>query len=317
MKMKIFVVLALSLWGTVAYADTYPAVYGDIYKSVDRTRLTMSLTTLASERFTPAGKDNFRKFWGEFYDRLQIPVKEFAYDTAEKNGEAQGHNLEAILPGSSPDSVIIIVHYDSTGPAGTETQNPGVDDDMTGMAVQLETARLLSANRGRLHYTVRFVAADYEEFGHLEGSRKYAEYVKDLAAREGFKIIAAIDDEQSGWNCAREGKCQDGSTQPKFVINDCSNNGKYGSPEFSKQFVSVAHAFSSLPIVTECSGADSDHYSFWEIGATALEFGEYSWQTNDHFDNGGGDTLDKIDFDYFFSIAQVGITFAATTVGIQ
>ena len=31
-------------------------------------------------------------------------------------------------------SFIIIVHYDSIGPFGAETSNPGADDDMSGMA---------------------------------------------------------------------------------------------------------------------------------------------------------------------------------------
>ena len=38
-------------------------------------------------------------------------------------------------------ALVIIVHYDSMGPHGSD--NPAVDDDMTGMATQMETARLL------------------------------------------------------------------------------------------------------------------------------------------------------------------------------
>jgi Zn-dependent M28 family amino/carboxypeptidase len=71
-----------------------------------------------------------------------------------------GDNIEAVLRGPSADSIIIIVHYDSISPIGRETSNPGADDDMSGMSIQLETARLLVAHRAELTRTVRFVVSD-------------------------------------------------------------------------------------------------------------------------------------------------------------
>lgn len=35
----------------------------------------------------------------------------------------------------------------------------------------------------------------------------------------------------------------------------------------------------------------------------SLEWGEFSWQTNNYFDAEGGYTLDKIDLDYFVELA--------------
>jgi len=46
-----------------------------------------------------------------------------------------------VLRGPSPHSSVVIVHYDSIGPRGCETSNPGADDDMSGMA---RTARISS-----------------------------------------------------------------------------------------------------------------------------------------------------------------------------
>ena len=307
-------------------------VYASIFGSVDQAHLLVLLKEISgssevtvggekytiNERYSPAGKASFRKYWKQYYETLGMAVTEQAYPTQhhETSGEEQGHNLEAILPGQVADTIVIIVHYDSIGPDGAETANPGVDDDMTGMAIQLETARVLAAYRGRLHYTVRFVAADYEEWSALEGARRYARGLRDQAAVQGFKIIAAIDDEQSGWNCAGEGLCLDNSTTPKMLINDCSSDGKFASKELSGAMIALSEKYDGTPIVTECAGQDSDHWAFWEIGVPAIEFGEYSWQKNDHFDASGGDTYDKIDEGYFYGIARVGLTFAAKTIGI-
>src|SRR5205823_2864759 len=104
-------------------------------------------------------------------------------------GQARpGTDLEAVLPGASPDSVVVIVHYDSIGPPGSEIGNPGADDDMTGMAIEMETARIFVAHRQELAYTVRFVAADQEELGGLAGARYYAQYVKTAAASGNFHL---------------------------------------------------------------------------------------------------------------------------------
>src|SRR5678815_6052885 len=107
------------------------------------------------------------------------------------------------------DSLIVIVHYDSIGPRGSETANPGVDDDMSGMSILLETARLFVKHKAQLALTVRFVASDEEELGGLAGARNYAAYLTGLAQTEGFKLVAAVDDEQSGWNCSVDNRCGD------------------------------------------------------------------------------------------------------------
>ena len=335
--MKNFIILLALLGSPLSFADqlnestAYPPIYTQIFNEVDRNQVFTRLKEMTgelpvtvgadtfkiSERYSPKAKANFRAYWKAYYHSLGIDVQEMAYPTKYTHLEKEGHNLEAVLPGKSADSVIVIVHYDSMGPSGSETANPGVDDDMTGMATQLETARILKAHQSQLQYTVRFVAVDFEEWGGLEGSRKYAKYIQALAKTQNFKLIAGIDDEQSGWNCAREGKCKDASKAQRLLINDCSDMSSYSSKPLGLQLQSVVQAFSSIPVVIECAGQDSDHYALWEIGMPALEYGEFSWETNDHFDESGGDVYSKIDEDYFFSLSQVGVVFAATQAGLN
>ena len=311
-------------------------VYKKIYNTVDRAQVMQHLKELSgqtpvtvggdtysiTDRYLPESKAKFRAYWTQYFTNLGIPVQEFAYRTRHSIGEENGHNLEAVLPGKSKDSIVVIVHYDSIGPAGSEAQNPGVDDDMTGMAITLETARILASPeyRGHLKYTVRFVAADYEEHASpgLEGAREYAKYIRELARTQGFNIVAAVDNEQTGWNCLKDGACDGGTVAP--TVDDFSCSGDFNNYSYSAMgdaFAATVQTYSKLKVSRGCIGENSDHYAMWEIGVPAVVFSEHNPFSNDHFDQSGGDTLDRIDQDYFFSIAQVGVTFAAQLVTLQ
>jgi Zn-dependent M28 family amino/carboxypeptidase len=293
-------------------------VYKGVFASVDNARIQALMQDMSgvnpvkvggetftiSERYSPAAKASYRKYWVNYFKALGMTTKELPYANSHRNGEAQGHDVEAVLPGASPDSVVIIVHYDSIGPSGPD--NPAADDDMSGMATLMETARVLAAHKGKLAHTVRFVAADYEEWGGLEGARAYAQYIKALAASENFKIVAAIDDEQSGWN--------EGSDNT-FDVFSCG--GDTDSTGMGDMLVETALLYSKMTTTRGCMGANSDHYAMWEIGVPAVVFSEHDPFNNPHFDQEGGDTYDKIDQGYDFRIAQVGVTFAARVVGVS
>lgn len=309
-------------------------VYQAIFNSVDRDNLFNQLkrttgteavtvngeTYKISERYSPANKARFRAYWRKYYEDLGIPTQEFAYVTQHSVGEREGHNLEAVLPGKSADSIVIIVHYDSTGPWMRETENPGVDDDMTGMSIQMETARILAQRNGQQKYTVRFVAADYEEHTSpgLEGARQYAKYIQNLAATEGFKIIAALDNEQTGWNCRTTNECRHRVQEDTFDVFSCSGDRRnFSHPALGDMLAETAATYSQLKVSRGCIGANSDHYAMWEIDVPAVVYSEHDPFNNPHFDQHGGDTFDKVDQDYFFKIAQVGVTFAARLAGVE
>src|SRR5580765_2507517 len=127
---------------------------------------------MLGERFDDAGRQRFRDYWTQTMRNLGLEINPLHYQAA--GHPRAGDNVEAVLRGPSADSVVVIVHYDSIGPRGRETSNPGVDDDMSGMAIMLETARLLAAHKAQLQFTVRFVISDMEELGGLAGARNYA-----------------------------------------------------------------------------------------------------------------------------------------------
>jgi hypothetical protein len=302
----------------------------EIFDEVDGARITQSLrdlsgaspvvvegqTIVIDERFSSDGRKNFRNYYIQVMRNLGLEINQFHYQAA--GHPRPGDNVEAILRGPSADSIIVIVHYDSIGPRGRETQNPGADDDMSGMSILLETARLFVKHRDRLTYTVRFVASDEEELGGLAGARNYAAYIKALSETEGFALVAAVDDEQSGWNCSADKRCGD-NTFPAFDVFSCGSGGgrTFDFPAIGDQLVAVAAAYSPLHVTRGCLGANSDHFAMWEIGVPAVVYSEHNPFANPHFDRSGGDTFDKIDLAYLISIARPAIAFQAALAGIQ
>jgi len=302
----------------------------EIFDEVDGDRITQLMRELSGvvpvtvngkpsilgERFSSDGRKRFRQYWTQAMQDLGLEVNAFHYQAA--NHPRAGDNLEAVLRGPSPDSFIVIVHYDSIGPRGQETGNPGADDDMSGMAILLETARLFVAHRAQLTNTVRFVASDEEELGGLAGARNYAAYIKALSQSEGFALVAAVDDEQSGWNCSVDKRCGDNSF-PAFDIFSCgSGAGKtFDFPALGDQFAAIVAAYSPLNVTRGCLGQNSDHFAMWEIGVPAVVYSEHNPFANPHFDRSGGDTFERIDLAYLTSIARPAIAFQATLAGLQ
>lgn len=86
-----------------------------------------------------------------------------------------GRNVGAILPGSDPELaahyVIVSAHYDHLGVRGGVLY-PGADDNASGVAMMLESARCLAGAQEKPRRSVVFIAFDQEEAG-LYGSRYF------------------------------------------------------------------------------------------------------------------------------------------------
>jgi hypothetical protein len=156
---------------------------------------------------------------------------------------------------------------------------------------------------------VRFVASDYEEWSGLAGARAYARYIQQLSLQQHFRVVASVDDEQSGW--------KEGANTIDMFDRAC-NGSSPSSSSLSALLGDTAAKYSHLATHNGgCIGPNSDLYAMWEVGVPAVVYGEHDPFNNPHFDREGGDTYDKIAKDYFFQIAQVGVTLAARMAGID
>jgi Peptidase family M28 len=323
-----------------------PGATGDVYKAiydaVDAARLEKLLGDMTgsnpvmvngasvsiTERYSPAGKARYRAYWKQYYEALGMKTSDITLPISNLVGETTGTSLEAVLPGKSADSVVVSVHYDSTGVQGHETENPAVDDQMTGMAIQMELARILSTYPNR-DKTIRFAAPDYEEISdNLDGDAAYLKYLQALAKSQAFQIVAAVDNDQSGWSCWNENNCgSSAGVKPlpapnsTLTISSCggltATLGPYDYADIRNQFMAVAAKYSPLQVHTECDyDYDSDMSPFAVAGIPSLYVEEFDQDDNPHYDDTGDDTMQHIDKAYFESIARVTVTFEATLVGV-
>ena len=111
------------------------------------------------------------------------------------------YNVIGELTGTDENAgyYIICAHYDAIG---TRTRGgwdwrtdvaPGADDNATGVAVVLESARLLSTRE--FPWSIRFIAWSGEELG-LWGSQYYA----DIARLEEHRILGVLNFDMVGFN---------------------------------------------------------------------------------------------------------------------
>ena len=109
------------------------------------------------------------------------------------------NNIYAVLRGSDPAQAsrmyLVTGHYDSRDSSNEDTHGaaPGANDDASGVAVSLESARVLS----KLHFpaTLVFVAVAGEEQG-LYGSAHLAKFAKE----QGWNLEGVLNNDIVGGN---------------------------------------------------------------------------------------------------------------------
>ncbi len=112
------------------------------------------------------------------YKALPLPTTAHFEIAMDEPGETEVRNVLGVLPGADPDlrdQVLIIgAHYDHLGTDPNGDIYVGANDDASGVAVVLETARTWQEAGFTPDCTVLFAAWDSEEQG-LLGSRHYVE----------------------------------------------------------------------------------------------------------------------------------------------
>ena len=147
-----------------------------------------------ADRFADIGLEEFNGISYFHYFNVEIPsaIGEIPLVVLE------GSNVIGVLPGTDPklknEYIIVGAHYDHLGslhgkPEVSDTVYNGADDNASGTAVLIETARALK-EKGGLPRTVVFVAFDGEEQG-LLGSEFF---LKDsLYPADRIKTMISLD----------------------------------------------------------------------------------------------------------------------------
>ncbi|XP_078595032.1 uncharacterized protein YfbL-like [Branchiostoma floridae x Branchiostoma japonicum] len=138
---------------------------------------TENLRRLLTDRFStnrhhsanPEFKEATRVFLTDTFQSygLHVTLQNFTSDRTGYQGENIIGTLSGRFTGTPADMpVLLAAHYD------TMPDTPGVDDNGSGLAALLESARLITSQPCKLTHSVIFVAFDFEEYG-KEGSTVY------------------------------------------------------------------------------------------------------------------------------------------------
>ena len=133
--------------------------------------------------------DQFESYGFNDLENLEVEEFEFEYGVNESSP-----NIIATQWGTKyPDKYIVCgSHYDSERSNYGGQECPGADDNATGVATVLETARILS--QYNFEYTIIYCAFSAEEIG-LVGSEAYASYCADM----GYDIIGYFNNDMNGY----------------------------------------------------------------------------------------------------------------------
>lgn len=184
----------------------------------------------------------------------------------------EGNNVVATQVGTVyPDAQYIVgAHYDSV-------DNPGADDDASGVAALLEIARVLS--QYETEYTIKYIAFDMEEWG-LIGSDEYVNdhYYDDIRGMVQLDMIAY---DSGGYAARIYGR--NASNPLKNALAAAIN--EYGN---------------SLSVSIHGQMDASDHAPFEWAGFEACCLIEDGWEVNPHYhqQSDSVDTPNYISYDY-------------------
>ena len=243
-------------------------------------------------------------------------------------------DVVAIQRGSGdPGRVVAITgHIDSrvTDVMDATHDAPGANDDASGTAAVLESARVLS--RRKFAATIVYGVLSGEEQG-LYGGKVLADYARD----KGWRVEADLNNDIVGNSHGQDGVNDNGVIRvfsegtkaletPAQAAKRRYNGGELDSP--SRNLARFVAGLAERHLVnfrvnmvyrTDRYGRGGDQVEFLEHGFPALRFTEpHEDYRNEHQDlrtEAGvryGDTIDRVDFDYLAQVTRLNaITLAA------
>lgn len=267
------------------------------------TRHTLSPTEPATFGIGAARRwiyDELRRVGSE---RLDVRIDEFPLTYGGIATTQQ--NIIATLPGEGthPGIIVMMAHYDSRGenPDDGQAPAPGANDNASGVAALIETARLLSARTWQQTIVFAFLAA--EEQGTF-GSRFF---VQDLML-DGRIIDLAINVDIVGG--------RPGIPQSLRVFA----TGPENSPHIyaARYLDTIADMYSPMFTVEiqqapDREGRFGDHREFLNAGVTAVRLTESVEDTSAQHNE--RDSSDRIDYEYLVQVTRLNVAALANMAG--
>ncbi len=268
--------------------------------TVNLERLLADLQGLSFERFEPGDRQRARGYITSALETAGWTPQLYPFES----GGVAGVNVLAERPGNDPEAgkILLAAHYDSV------ERSPGADDNATGVATILETARLLA--NSSTPRTLQLALFDLEEAG-LVGSNAFAE---DPTQLETLRAAVVLD--MVGYSCNTPG-CQ--QYPPMLPIAPPSDRGLFLAGLGDQGHFPLLQALQqatrpnlppvfSLPIPLIGSLTPdlvrSDHAVFWKKGIGAVLVTDTANFRNPNYHQ-TTDTPSTINAEFFVGSAQI------------
>jgi peptidase M28-like protein len=243
------------------------------------TRLTLSSWS-DPKRGAGCGRDQivarFNEIAKDSGGKLLVVVDKFEMTAERTEGKPVPlENVYAIVPGNDPKlaKTVFVVsgHFDSrpSNVMDPEADAPGADDDGSGVAVSVESARLLSkvsASGKGYRATLLFAAVSGEEQG-LLGSTHLLDWLK----QQGYTVGGMLDDDIVGADPAPGAPHRVRLFSGNGEIEDCDSPSR----ELARA-VEEIDGRSAIRLIFRVDryGRGGDHYPFYKAGLPAVRFTE-------------------------------------------
>jgi hypothetical protein len=235
----------------------------NILETISTDSISATISTLSqhqTRRFTSPGATAAVRFVTAKLRDLGLPVEHHYVNVRDRNDNAvvvTNVICELGPPDPEKGTLIICAHYDSRVEDWLESA-PGADDNASGVAVLLETARVLASTGIDPGVTLVFFGGEEDE---LIGSRAYARNLLD----ENQLLRGVINVDMVGYD-------EHGPHDIVIFTNP-------SSAPLAVELACVAGSFTDLKAdTTITSWGNSDHASFWEYGQRAVSI----WEGYDH-----------------------------------
>jgi Zn-dependent M28 family amino/carboxypeptidase len=218
----------------------------------------------------------------------------------------RGRNFRNIIARTSAPKrspvVVLGAHFDSV------EGSPGADDNASGVAVLLETARVLS--RAKLRNEVLFCAFNLEELNMI-GSSHLAKRLKS----EGANVAGMLSLEMLGYTDRRPGSQRYPPGFSWFYPNRADFIGVVGnrrSAALLKIFAAALKQIDGLPVETLSVMGNgflvpqarlSDHAPFWDAGFPALLLTDTAFMRNPNYHT-AFDTIETLDLEFMAKVCR-------------
>jgi photosystem II stability/assembly factor-like uncharacterized protein len=215
------------------------------------------------------------------------------------------YNVEGVLPGVDMpgQTVIVCAHHDDTSEDPMNVA-PGADDNASGSAGVIETARVLASHQ--FHRTIRFVTFSGEEQG-LLGSAAYANKADSL----GDTITAVVNLDMISY--------LDDTSHDLDVYCDMASQWLADTIlKFSSAYVPELAPYKEL----DPSMVYSDHASFWDVGYPAVLNIEREFTSSNPYYHTTGDTAGTLTMSFATEMVKLALASTAEladpyVVGVQ